>query len=183
MPGRLASLPAIEAAIWRELAAAVADRQHAWRTAVLATTDGDSADARTVVLREVLADERRLRVYTDQRAPKVAQLQAHPLGTLVMWSAALGWQLRCRVRLQLLPQGLQTSSRWAGILHTPAEHDYIAPLAPGTELGAQPAADGVQRAHFAVIDAEVLGLDWLELQRDGRRRMRVDAAGARWVQP
>ena len=45
MPDRLASLADIEAAIWRELQQAIHGRGHAWRIAVLATVDGDAADA------------------------------------------------------------------------------------------------------------------------------------------
>ncbi len=37
MSDRLADLSQIEAALWRELADAASDRDHEWRTAVLAT--------------------------------------------------------------------------------------------------------------------------------------------------
>jgi len=180
---RLDSLAAIDDAIWQELTRAVGDKQHPWRAPVLATTDGDSADARTVILREAVASERRLRLYTDQRAHKVAQLLSHPKGTLVMWSPTLAWQLRCHVHLNVLPQGLDTSSRWARVQHTRSEQDYMAPLAPGSVLDSAPTAGGIHRAHFAVIEADVISIDWLELHRDGHRRVVVDADGARWVQP
>ena len=49
---RLTVLREIEAAVWRELAQCVDDRAHAWRVGVLATTDGEMAHARSVVLRE-----------------------------------------------------------------------------------------------------------------------------------
>jgi len=57
---RLATLEAIETAVWRELAAAAQDRGHAWRFMALATVDGDGVDARTVVLRETDARRREL---------------------------------------------------------------------------------------------------------------------------
>ena len=182
---RLATLEAIEAQVWLQLRAATTDRNHAWRTPVLATTDGQRADARTVVLREADAPNRRLLVYSDRRAGKVAQLLSHPEGTLVMWSAARTWQLRCRVRLSLEDAGLATSSRWARIKLSPAAQDYLSPLPPGTPLGTEPAADSVptSRENFAVIEAQVLALDWLELHRDGHRRALFDAQGALWVQP
>ena len=184
MPQRLASLPEVEAAIWGQLDAAVADRGHAWRTPVLATTDGQAADARTVVIREVDTRNRLLLFYTDQRAAKVAHLLSHPLGTLAMWSPALNWQLRCRVRLSLEDDGLAVSSRWAHIKLSPAAQDYLSPLPPGAPL--QPAApghDAVPRAHFAVVIAQVTAIDWLELHADGHRRALFDAGQARWVQP
>jgi hypothetical protein len=185
MRARLASLDEIEAAVWRELQAAALGKQHPWRAAVLATTDGEAADARTVILREVVADERRLLVYTDRRSPKVAQLTAHPVGTLVMWSPALGWQLRLRVRLAAQDGGLAVSSRWARIKLTPAAHDYLSPQAPGAALPtpSPDVAGPAPLSFFAVIDARVEAADWLELHPGGHRRAVFDAGGGRWLQP
>lgn len=184
MSDRLDSLTAIEEAVWQQLVACAADKSHPWRTPVLATIDGDRADARSVVLREVDARQKQLLIYTDERAGKVRQLLAHPHGTLVMWSPALSWQLRCRVRLSLEMSGLAASSRWARIRLSPAAQDYLSPLPPGTPLqGAAPAHPPVARDYFAVIEAAVESLDWLELHRDGHRRAIFDGQGARWVQP
>lgn len=185
MPTRLASLPAIQATVWDELARCIGDKDHPWRTPVLATVAGDAADARTVVLREVDARHKQLLIYTDERAGKVAQLLHHPLGTLVMWSPTLGWQLRCRVRLTLEMSGLASSSRWARIKLSPAAQDYLSPLPPGAPLedAAAPPREPVARDYFAVIDASVESLDWLELHADGHRRASFDHRGARWLQP
>lgn len=182
---RLSSLPEIEAAVWIELARCVRDKQHGWRTAVLATTDGESADARTVIVREVEPGEKRLRIYTDARSAKAAQLARHPLGTLVMWSPALGWQLRCRLRMAVHDGGLAVSSRWARIQLTPAAHDYLSPAAPGAVLPSPstPTPGAVALPHFAVIEAQVESLDWMELHADGHRRAVFDADGPRWLQP
>lgn len=183
---RLESLKEIEAAVWRELAACVRDKQHPWRTPVLATTDGELGDGRIVVLREVVPEQQRVLVYTDRRSAKAAQLASHPRGTLVMWSPALGWQLRCRVVLSLDTSGLSVTSRWAQIKLSPAAQDYLSPLPPGTELDESEQAtprDPEALAHFAVVDAQVLAFDWLELHPDGQRRAIFEGGGARWVQP
>ena len=189
---RLSSLPEIETAIWRELALCARDRQHPWRTLVLATTDGEVGDARTVILRETVADEKRLVLYTDLRSGKVAQVAAHPVGTLVMWSPRLGWQLRCRVKLSLETGGLAVSSRWATVQLSPAAQDYLSAQAPGTDLGAAPAATRLPLTtgqgqgalpSFAIMEAQVLSIDWLELHADGHRRAIFAAEGSRWVQP
>jgi pyridoxamine 5'-phosphate oxidase len=183
---RLSSLPEIEAALWHELTRAVTDKRHPWRTPVLATTDGAFADARIVILREVNADEKRITAYTDQRSAKVSQLAARPVGTLVMWSPSLNWQLRCRVRVTLQTSGLAVSSRWAQIKLSPAARDYLSPLPPGSELPHGPVTTGQEpgaRPYFAVMEAEVLSIDWLELGADGPRRALIDGQGARWVQP
>ena len=179
---RLDSLPEIEAAVWRELALAVRHKKHAWRVAVLATVDGETADARSVVLRDLEADSRTLLIYTDSRSPKSTQLAAHPHGMLVLWSESLGWQLRLHVALTLETAGLRVSSRWARLKLTPAAQDYLSPLPPGSVLGpTKPERES--REHFAVIAAQVLSVDWLELHAEGHRRARFGAAGAAWLAP
>jgi pyridoxamine 5'-phosphate oxidase len=188
-PPRLETLAAIDEEIWRQLQRATHDKHHAWRTTVLATADGDGADARTVILREVDAHQKQLLTFTDDRAGKVAQLLRHPRATMVMWSPSLGWQLRCRVLLSLETTGLAATSRWARIKLTPAAQDYLtrlppgAPLEPPVDSPAAPASEPMQREYFAVVNAQVLAIDWLELHREGHRRAVFDAGGARWVQP
>ena len=102
-----------------------------------------------------------------------------------MWSPALGWQLRCRVLLSLDMTGLAATSRWAKIKLTPAAQDYLSRLPPGAPLGVPEAAapEPLKREYFAVISAQVLSIDWLELHRAGHRRAVFDAHGRRWVQP
>ena len=184
MAGRLGSLAEIGAEVWAELGRAPRDKQHPWRTPVLATVSGDAADARTVVLREVDARQRQLLIYTDERASKVTQLLTHPDGTLVMWSPQLGWQLRCRVRLSLDTSGLAATSRWARIKLSPAAQDYLSPLPPGTPLPPQaPGHSAPEREYFSVISAEVTSIDWLELHAEGHRRARFDGGVGHWLQP
>ncbi|HJV63581.1 MAG TPA: pyridoxamine 5'-phosphate oxidase [Albitalea sp.] len=183
---RLATLETIEAAVWDELAGCIADKSHPWRTPVLATVDGHGAharaDARTVVLRELDAARRELRLYGDARAAKVDQLRAAPHGTLVMWSPALGWQLRCRVILSIQTEGPEVAARWARLARTPAAQDYLSPLPPGARLDTIP-AEPLAREHFAVVTARVTMIDWLELHADGHRRASFSAGRAHWLQP
>lgn len=181
-PDRLADLADIESACWAELSRAAQQPAHAWRTMTLATADGDQPEARTVILREVQAQQRQLLFYTDDRSPKRHQIRRNPKGSLLMWSRPLGWQLRLRVHLAALDDGLAISSRWARLRLTPAAQDYLSPLAPGMVLDSAAPAPGA-RHHFAVVAAQVHAMDWLELHPQGHRRALFDADGARWVQP
>ena len=185
---RLVSLDDIRSAIWRELQWAIEGRRHAWRTPVLATAtviDGEPAvDARTVVLRELDAETGSLVIFTDARSHKAHQLKRHPRGSLVMWSAELGWQLRCRVSLSLAEDGLAVSSRWSRLRLSAAAQDYLSPLAPGTPLDPSLKPGGLApREAFAVITAVIEHIDWLELHPQGHRRAEFTANGARWLQP
>ena len=194
MNSRSQELDEIEASIWSELEKCVATRPrsepgedaneppHEWRVAVLATVDDGQADARSLVLREVDAAERRLIFYTDARSPKVRQIEKSPQGTLIFYSRQLGWQLRMQVRLAVETSGLAVSSRWARLQTSAGRHDYLAPQAPGSALDA-PLADLGTRSHFAVIEAMAESVDWLELHPEGHRRALFGSGGARWIQP
>jgi pyridoxamine 5'-phosphate oxidase len=182
------SLPDLQARLWQELASACNTRhrrQHPWRSAVLATTGADGwPNARTVVLRECDVAQRRLTVFTDSRAAKVHELQAAPQGMLVLWSAALGWQLRLRVQLQASASGEAVETRWQRLKLSPAAQDYLSPLPPGAVVTSEPgpAADSTAH-HFAVVQAQVISMDWLALQPQGHRRARFDEQVARWLVP
>jgi len=179
---RLETLDEIERAVWAELELAPGDSQHPWRVGVLATTDGTAAEARHVVLRAVDAAQRQVIFYADSRSPKVHQIAAFPDGTLVLWSPALGWQLRLRVRLSVATAGLAVSSRWARLKMSPAAQDYLSPLPPGSAVP-HPRPERGSREHFGVVSADVRSLDWLELHAEGHRRALFDDEGRRWLVP
>ena len=182
MGARIETLGLIKSALWAELARATHVRGHAWRVLALATVDGARAAARNVVLREVRADHRQLVFYSDSRAPKVAQLSAHPLGSLLAWSTALRWQLRLEVSLSVADSGPDVSSRWAQVQRSPGAQDYLANASPGTPVDCYGSECGAQ-PHFAVVTAHVTAIDWLELHAQGHRRARFDEQGARWLAP
>jgi hypothetical protein len=96
----------LRAQIWQQLQQAVGDREHEWRTPVLAGIDADGLpQARTVVLRRADPIASTLQVYTDSRSPKVDELLGQPDAVLVFWSRRLSWQLRARVTVQVLTEG------------------------------------------------------------------------------
>lgn len=195
---RLEQLEAIEQAVWSELALAPRDRSHGWRLGVLATTDGQSAQARHIVLRDIDHATRCLIFYADSRSPKVKQIESHPTGTLVLWSAVLSWQLRLTVQLSVETSGLVVSSRWARLKMSPAAQDYLSPLPPGSTIGGpnnsshtsshgspneHPLPERESRANFAVVSARIDAIDWLELHAEGHRRAAFDDQGRRWLVP
>jgi pyridoxamine 5'-phosphate oxidase len=185
MSKRFENLADVQATCWRTLQQCARDRLHEWRVMTLATAHGPQADARLVVIRDVLADARELVFYTDSRSPKVNQMRLQPQGVLVAWSRQLSWQLRMPVELTVHTSGLEVSSRWALMKMSPSAQDYLSPLPPGATLGTgqPPQPERATREHFAVVTARVLSMDWMELHAEGHRRALFDAEGARWVQP
>jgi hypothetical protein len=172
--------------IWKELGRASKDRHHAWRYPVLATVGRDgAANARTVVLRGVDAIRQTLLIYTDARSPKVGELAEAPDALFVFWSARLNWQLRVRVAVFIDIDGPKAQALWQQVQHSSAASDYLGPAAPGSPCpdahSGAATADGVN--HFALVNANVLEMDWLELGRDGHRRARLLADTWQWVTP
>lgn len=206
MQNRLEMPHEIQTQIWKELGRATHDRHHAWRTPVLATNALDgSPDARTVVLRKASPPEVTttantggvLEIYTDGRSPKVDELRQQPRASLVFWSARLSWQLRVKVTVSIQTEGPYVESLWQTVKQTRGSGDYLGLLAPGDALEADSeyvnsaSAANESNPHFAVLRAEVIELDWLELGRDQHRRARmVGFAGEsasslvwEWLQP
>ncbi len=176
--------------LWRELSRAVHDKHHAWRTPVLASVampdDGSpSANARTVVLREVKAEARQLLIYTDTRSPKVAQIAANPNATLLFWSPQKHWQLRVSATVALLTDEAEVAQRWQQVKSSPSAGDYLSPLAPGAVLPSDSPAQLGLAPHFGVLVATATHFDWLELGRSGHRRAGFDLVNgqARWLVP
>jgi general stress protein 26 len=172
--------------IWRELARATQDRHHAWRTPVLATVNSSGfANARVVVLREVDVAHQTLRFYTDSRSPKVGELLHKPQALFVFWSDRLKWQLRAHVAISIETAGPEVQARWQRVRQSASAADYLGPAAPGDDLeaprsGCTPADAG---GHFALLSAQVLEMDWLELSRDAHRRANLREGSWRWLAP
>jgi hypothetical protein len=177
------SLHLLHRACWEELERAAQEREHGWRTMTPATVESGRAEARSVTLRETDPAGHRLVFYTDDRSPKLRQIEAHPEGTLLAWCPQLSWQIRLRVALSRETDPHLTMARWARLRLSPSAQDYLSSLAPGEPLSEMASEERGSREHFAMVNAQVQSLDWLELHPDGHRRAVFDTAGGRWVQP
>jgi pyridoxamine 5'-phosphate oxidase len=183
--------PEIRKRIWLELARAVQDRHHEWRTLMLATTQvGGAPNARMVVLREVDADLARLCFYTDSRSDKVSELTNRPDALLVFWSKRLSWQLRVRVTARVHVTGPLVDAAWERVRQTAAAGDYLSASAPGSIVPSVPtspiatqATEPNDRHHLAVIEAQVQEIVWLELARSGHRSARLRKDTWDWLTP
>lgn len=173
--------------IWKELGRATQDRHHAWRTPVLATASADGVvNARTVVLRNVDARACQLQIYTDARSAKLTEITHQPAAHFVFWSSRLRWQLRVRVTITRLTDGPQLESLWERVRQSSSASDYLSPSAPGSPLwsDASLCLEANQKiSNFAVLNAQVLELDWLELANAGHRRAKITAETWDWLTP
>jgi pyridoxine/pyridoxamine 5'-phosphate oxidase len=169
--------------IWMQLQRAAFDKFHEWHTPALATVDSHGApQVRTVVLRQVDVTAQQLVFFTDKRSAKLAQVQAQPLGCLLFWSTRLKWQLRVQVKISALIDGPRVDAAWVALAQSPAAADYLSTTAPGSPLHSSDAAAGTA-PQLAVLVAEVLEIDWLELAKAGHRRARITQQAFDWLAP
>jgi hypothetical protein len=172
-----ATLAKILASAWALLGGAAADPRHPCRIVQLATAGRDGAPRlRSVVLRGVDAAARVLRLHTDRRSAKVAEIAAEPRVALLAWDPRARMQLRVAGRAEVLTHGPAWQAAWEA---TPvgSRSDYAQADPPGTPAAAPPGAprhpDPVR--NFAVILLTVDRLDWLRLAPEAHRR-----AGFTW---
>jgi len=173
------------------IARGVADRRHAFHTPVLATTGLDGApQARTVVLRGLDPAARQLRLHTDARAGKVAELAAEPRAALLFYDAAAQLQLRLSGRATLHRDDAVADAAWAASREFSRMCYAITP-APGQPVPAPPPApldSEAGRPHFCVVILHLARLESLHLAASGHRRARFDwdgggALASTWLVP
>jgi pyridoxamine 5'-phosphate oxidase len=186
------NIAVIEHEIWQQLLRASVDKHHEWRSPVLVTNglaDNEKdawPEARTVILRAVNFNKKELTFYTDSRSPKVAQLIANPKAVIVFWSKRLNWQLRLKVNIEVRTEGELVQKTWVIVKQSPSAGDYLSIKSPGELLNSSPIAlpqNSQKQAHFAMIIANVIDIDWLTLSRNGHQRVKIDASGLNHLQP
>lgn len=187
MKDQLKTPEAIRDQIWRELGRATQDRHHAWRTPVFATMGLDgTVNARTLVLRAVDRQANQFQIYTDSRSSKAEEITQQKNAMFVFWSKKLNWQLRVRVNVNISSSSSQAQKLWQQIKQTASASDYTRTTAPGIPIHSE--AQSVQQSemdstHFAVITADVMDMDWLELSSSGHRRARISLDAWTWLTP
>ncbi len=189
-PGFADDLDETLAEAFRLLARGVADRRSSFHTPTLATIAADGAPSlRTLVLRGFDAPSRTLRLHTDARSAKFAELERDPRAALHGYDAGAHIQLRLTGEATLHSGDAEADAAWARA--TPNSRlVYAQEAAPGTALTdpALPPFTGDARVHFATVALRFHSLEWLWLAASGHRRARFTwdgeaRTGAEWRAP
>jgi hypothetical protein len=188
LPPHADDLGAVRAAAFAMLAEGVASRRAAFHTPALATVGPDGAPrARTLVLRGFDAKRREVRLHTDARSGKVAELAREPRAALHFYDAAAHIQLRLRGVASLHRGDAVAEAAWEA---TPggSRAIYGAQPAPGLPVAAPgPAPVAGERANFAAILFRFAAMEWLWLAAGGHRRALFtwsgEAEAATWLAP
>jgi hypothetical protein len=156
------------------LAEGVTNRRSPFHTPTLATIGLDGAPrARTLVLRGFDPAARTLRLHTDARSAKVAELAAEPRCALHGYDAAGGLQLRLTGRATVHDDAVAEAA-WQASRPSSRACYAIAP-GPGTPVAEPPPAPRdpeAGRRHFRAILLRFERLEWLDLAASGHRRAR-----------
>lgn len=181
--------------LWSRLERGARDRRSPWHTPVVATVGLDGApEARVMVLRNAERNLRCLRLHSDARAVKVAELAARPASTVLLYDAPARLQLRARGVSRFLTEGQEVEAAWAASRPF-SRRCYAAPVAPGSESALptsglpselehrEPtwAESQIGRRNFGILLVELLSLEWLFLAHAGHRRGRLTWDGQRWT--
>ncbi|KAF0280096.1 pyridoxamine 5'-phosphate oxidase [Spiribacter aquaticus] len=170
---------------WKRFGRGVADRRAAARHPTLATIDANGwPQVRTVVLRGADRAASQLRVYTDRKAGKVAELAAAPRASLHVWDQTAHLQIRVMAEA-VVHTGTAVESIWSG-LSAHAQRCYG--FQPASGLAITDALDYAvwpQPEDFAVIELNVVYLEALHLGHRHRRAGfdRSQDWAAQWLVP
>lgn len=189
-PPHADDLAELRAAAFALLARGVADRRSPMHTPTLASIGLDGAPrARTLVLRGFDAATRRLRLHSDRRAGKCAELAADPRCALHAYDAAAQVQIRVEGTASVHTDDALAEAAWQAS-RAFSRIIYAIEPAPGTQVAAPPPApqdEAAGRPHFATIEVRMHSLEWLWLAAGGHRRARIDWTGteehATWLVP
>ena len=187
---------------WLLLEQSIEDPTSPVRTPVLISVSADGlAQGRTVVLRAFNRQQRQLKIYTDVRSEKVAQLRTQPVCTLVAYQPNPMIQLRLKTNAVVNHNNEITRESWA-VMPGPNRCNYLTDPNPGSI--SVKATDGrpvinaesvptndeneIAYSHFSVIVFAINELEWLYLPRRGHRRAqfiwdRTNLLQSNWLIP
>ena len=187
---------------WLLLEQSIEDPTSPVRTPVLISVSADGlAQGRTVVLRAFNRQQRQLKIYTDVRSEKVAQLRTQPVCTLVAYQPNPMIQLRLKTNAVVNHNNEITRESWA-VMPGPNRCNYLTDPNPGSI--SEKATDGrpiinaesvptndeneIAYSHFSVIVFAINELEWLYLPRRWHRRAqfiwdRTKSLQSNWLIP
>ena len=179
---------------WRRLARGAADRRSGFHTVQLATVADGAPRVRTVVLRAVAPSQRLIRIHTDARSAKAAELAADARVEICGYDAQAKMQIRLRGLASLHAGDAVADAAWAASGQG-SRMAYRAAVAPGAPLERPEDVDPQTRAplsdlgreNFMAVTVAVARLEWLYLAASGHRRALYEWSGAalcaRWLAP
>lgn len=195
------TLEEIHRKAWYLLILGAHDKKDPLHLATIGTTNQQTAEIRTVVLRKTNIVTRQLSFYTDFRSDKVQQLNQHPTLSWLFYHPKENIQLRAYGEAKVHHQNDLTLKTWQ-TLPSFRRKTYGTQQAPSTplsyadddlpnhwkETGIDLAQTEYAYANFAVVTCAINRLEWLHLEPSGHRRALFEFVGKKkwknsWIVP
>lgn len=167
---------------WALLTQGITDRGAPARHPVLATASADGAEARILVLRGADRAAATVTLFTDAATSKVAELQADPRATLLVWDPSQRLQIRLRATITMRAGHPE---EWAA-LSDGARAVYGGDPAPGHTIREPEAHRPIpDPTRFIVLTAHLREIETLHLSTPHVRAIfsAGDGFRGRWVAP
>ena len=165
----------------QELLRSNADHRHPFRYFSLATF-GEYPEARWVVKRKCDAGFNIL-FFTDERSPKVEQLQANPKVTALFYHPKKKLQIRLKGEASIILPGHPEHAGWLQQMSQSASvKDFQTTLPPGAQVATEKSVLYDTGLHFAAAWIHPHSLDILELGRKSHHRCMYMYNNGEWVE-
>jgi 3-hydroxyisobutyrate dehydrogenase len=176
-------LPQIADNCWEMMAAGVSNRNSIMHQAVVATLHGNTPIMRTVILRRVDIQEKKIFFHTDFRSHKVTDILQNPHVSWLFYDQAQRTQLRMSGATIVHHLNECAALHWEKTTHH-SRRSYMIPTAPSTLLasedtGMNESLTGFQYTleesevgynNFAVVETSVDWLEWYFTHHTGNKR-------------
>ncbi len=187
----------VETDLKQHLVRAAKDRRSPMHVPAVVTSD---VEARGMVLREFNSNAWTLRFHTDNRAPKVAAIEADPRMSVLFYDKNSKIQIRAKGRGLILQDDPVSQAAWDNGTNFArrcylgegpgAQSDVPTSGLPDEFEGYEPTDEQLipARENFAVLLIDLTDLDWLYLAHTGHVRAQFTKDGSgdwqgRWVSP
>jgi pyridoxine/pyridoxamine 5'-phosphate oxidase len=163
----------------RELVNGHAKKRHPFRYFVLATNENGTPRQRTVVLRKTLQDLS-LVIYTDQRTPKIKDIQKNSEFSALFYDPKKQVQLRISGKAELITDTEQIAAYWHTI-QAASRKDYTTKTAPGTPtINPEDIEYTSEENYFCPLRLVPDKIEYLRLQRPNHLRILFSKINDEW---
>lgn len=176
-------LVTVENRCWQMLSDAVGDRKHPMRTMVVGSVSGSMAQIRTIVLRKVEKETRKIYFHTDLRSSKIDDIKVTGQLSWLAYDPAQRTQIRLCGTTILHHCDTIAQAQWNLTQHH-SRRNYLLPEGPG-KIHADDFKSVEQQLsdfsytleeseagfkNFVVVETTVEKLDWYYAHHTGNRR-------------
>lgn len=163
-----------------ELQLGITEKGHPFRCFALGSLGlKDHVGLRTVVLREV-SEDLRLTFYTDNRSPKMTEIQQNDSVSALFYHPEKNWQLRIKGNAEIEGNRVLLDDIWEN-LPQHSKKDYTTATAPGSLLGGMDELTYLDaKNHFSMVHIVPTFIDFLKLGNSHHTRIQFSQVDGDW---